>query len=141
MSTTKADLTAPVGDLSMYIDGAWIESESGARTPVVSPGSGAKIGSVSAGTRKDAQRAILAAASAEETLRWMTPSERSAMCKRVAEALARHAGELARVIALEQGKPYHTEGKWEAGACTNFFREASAACTARRSPRVIAISA
>ena len=125
MNAPTANLTAPVGDLSMYIDGAWVESESGARMAVESPGSGARIGSVPAGTREDARRAIAAATAAEETLRWMTPAERSAMCKRVADALSRHVDELARVIALDQGKPYHTEGKWEAGACTHFFKEAS----------------
>jgi succinate-semialdehyde dehydrogenase/glutarate-semialdehyde dehydrogenase len=125
MNAPDSDLNAPLGDLSMYIDGAWVESESGARMPVDSPGSGTRIGSVPAGTREDARRAIAAAAAAEETLRWMTPAERSAMCKRVAEALTRHAEELARVIALDQGKPYHSEAKWEAGACTHFFKEAS----------------
>ena len=47
------------------------------------------------------------------------------MCKRVVEALGRHTDELARVIALDQGKPYYYEAKWEAGACTHFFKEAS----------------
>lgn len=109
----------------MYIDSEWADSEGGGRMKIESPGLGASIGSVPAGTRKDADRAIGAAAAAEETLRWMTPAERSNMCKRVVDALGRHVDELARVIALDQGKPYHSEAKWEAGACTHFFKEAS----------------
>ncbi len=115
----------PPGDLDMYVDGQWVESESSARMPVVNPATGRAIGSVPEGTREDARRALSAAAAAEETLRWMTPAERGAMCKRVVEALERHRGEMARVITLDQGKPYHKEGKWEAGACQHFFREAS----------------
>ena len=125
MNAPLAQLTAPVGDLQMYIDGAWVDSQSGARMTLESPGTGDTIGSVPESTPADAERAIAAAAAAEETLRWMTPAERSAMCKRVVDALGRHKDELARVIALDQGKPYHSEAKWEAGACTLFFREAS----------------
>ncbi len=73
---------APLGDLDMYVDGAWVESEGGRRMAVINPATGKAIGSVPEGTREDARRAIAAAAQAEETLRWMTPAERSAMCKR-----------------------------------------------------------
>jgi acyl-CoA reductase-like NAD-dependent aldehyde dehydrogenase len=119
------NLEAPLGDLDMYVGGEWVESEAGGRMPVINPATGQAIGSVPEGTREDARRAIAAAAGAEETLRWMTPAERSAMCKRVVDALERHRDEMARVITLDQGKPYHKEGKWEAGACQHFFREAS----------------
>jgi succinate-semialdehyde dehydrogenase/glutarate-semialdehyde dehydrogenase len=125
MNAPQTNLKMPVGDLQMYIDGKWTDSEGGGRMTIDSPGLGTSIGTVPAGTRKDAARAIAAAAAAEETLRWMTPAERSNMCKRVVDALGRHVDELARVIALDQGKPYHSEGKWEAGACTHFFKEAS----------------
>lgn len=121
----EVKLDAPLGDLDMYVDGVWVESEGGRRMAVVNPATGQAIGSVPEGTREDARRAIAAAAQAEETLRWMTPAERSAMCKRVVDALERHRDEMARVITLDQGKPYHKEGKWEAGACQHFFREAS----------------
>lgn len=122
---TDPALKAPLGDLKMFIDGAWVESESGARSAVVDPATGAAVGSVPAGTREDARRAVAAAVKAEETLRWMTPAERSKMCKRVVDALEAQADEMARTITLEQGKPYHTEGRWEARSCQNFFVEAS----------------
>ena len=125
MNEIPQNLSADLGDLSMYIGGEWVESDGGQRMDVVNPATGGVIGTVPEGTRKDAQRAIAAAAEAEETLRWMTPAERSAMCKRVVEALERHRDEMARVVTLDQGKPYHKEGKWEAGACQHFFREAS----------------
>lgn len=125
MNDAHANPDAPLGDLDMYIGGRWVESEAGRRSPVMNPASGETIGSVPDGTREDARRAIAAAAEAEETMRWMTPAERGAMCKRVVEALARNQAEMARAITLDQGKPYHKEGKWEAGACQHFFREAS----------------
>jgi acyl-CoA reductase-like NAD-dependent aldehyde dehydrogenase len=122
---TPDDLMAPLGDLAMYVGGEWVESSSGGRMDVINPATGRAVGTVPEGTREDAQRAIAAAAEAEEVMRWMTPAERGAMCKRVADSLARHADEMARAITLDQGKPYVSEGKWEASACQNFFREAS----------------
>jgi acyl-CoA reductase-like NAD-dependent aldehyde dehydrogenase len=119
------DLTAPLGDLDMYIDGAWVSAASGKRMDVVNPATGQSVGTVPEGGREDAQRAIAAAAAAEETLRWMTAHERSAMCKRVVASLERHRDALARAITLDQGKPYLKEGKWEAGACQHFYAEAS----------------
>lgn len=121
--TTRLD--APFGDLDMYIAGAWTGSESDARSDVVNPATGGVVGTVPSSTREDARRAIAAAAEAEDTLRWLTPAQRSAMCKRVVDALERHADELARAVTLDQGKPYYAEGKWEARACQHFFREAS----------------
>jgi len=47
----------------MYVAGAWVESESGARIDATSPATGEAIGSVPEGTREDAQRAIAAAMS------------------------------------------------------------------------------
>ena len=85
MDDIARNLEEPLGDLDMYIGGEWVESRSGARDDVINPATGKAIGTVPAGTREDAQRAIAAAAEAEDTLRWMTPAERSAMCKRVFE--------------------------------------------------------
>ena len=48
-------------DHSMYVGGAWTESESGAVTEATSPATGETIGTVPEGTREDAQRAIVAA--------------------------------------------------------------------------------
>lgn len=123
------NLTSPenrtLGALQMFIDGQWTDSASGARMDVVNPATGQPIGSVPRGSRVDAQRALEAAARAEPVLRAMTVHERSATCKRVVSALADQKAEMARTITLEQGKPYHKEGLWEAGACQHFFAEAS----------------
>jgi acyl-CoA reductase-like NAD-dependent aldehyde dehydrogenase len=89
---SKAALTAPLGDLDMYIGGEWVSARSGKRMDVVNPATGKAVGTVPEGAREDAQRAIAAAAEAEDVLRWMTPHERSAMCKRVVESLKRHRG-------------------------------------------------
>ena len=51
-------------DYSFVIGGAWAESESGARMEATSPATGESLGTVPAGTRADAQRAIAAAKAA-----------------------------------------------------------------------------
>jgi hypothetical protein len=51
----------PPMDYKMYIGGEWVESDSGERFDVWSPGDGSLIGSVPKGTATDVQRAIAAA--------------------------------------------------------------------------------
>ena len=58
MNAPQTDLKAPVGDLQMYIDGEWTDGEGGGRMTIESPGLGTIIGTVPAGNRKDAGRAI-----------------------------------------------------------------------------------
>ena len=45
----------------MFIAGEWVDGESGERTGATSPATGESLGSLPAGTRADAERAIAAA--------------------------------------------------------------------------------
>ena len=58
----------PPMDYKMYIGGEWVESESGERFDVWSPGDGSLIGSVPKGTAADVQRAIEAAKKAQKEM-------------------------------------------------------------------------
>jgi acyl-CoA reductase-like NAD-dependent aldehyde dehydrogenase len=118
-------LTAPLGPMRMFIGGDWVDALDGRQDEVMSPRNGSVIGHVPRGDRADAQRAIAAARNAEEALRKLTVFERSKLCLRVAEAIDARRDRLARVISLDQGKPYHSEGQWEAGAFSHFFRQAA----------------
>ena len=62
----------------MYIAGAWTGSESGATFAATSPSSGANLGTVPEGTRKDVQRALDAANAAWPAWAARTPCERAA---------------------------------------------------------------
>lgn len=121
-----SDPTAPLGARKMFIGGDWVASSDGRTQPVWSPRDGAVIAELPLADLADAERALTAAAAAEPVLARMSPFERAAMCERIADAAVGRAEELARAIALDQGKPYSTEGRWEASAFVSFFRQAAA---------------
>lgn len=123
--TTTAPSGQHLGSLQLFIGGAWTDAVGGATRPQTSPSSGAEIARVPVAEREDARRAIAAARDAEETLRWMTPSQRSELCKRVAAALRGNQDELAMALALDQGKPLAAEARVEAGVCALFFEQAA----------------
>ncbi|MBV9281995.1 MAG: aldehyde dehydrogenase family protein, partial [Chloroflexi bacterium] len=109
----------------MFIGGRWVDSEGGEVQEAWSPATGATIAELPRGTREDARRAIEAAKGAEQTLRSMSPLERSQMCHRIADVIETRVDELARVLTLDQGKPYRAEARGEAGFFSHFFRQAA----------------
>ena len=128
MATTDeamSQLTAPLGRLQMFIGGEWVDALDGQTEVARSPRDGSVIAELPVATRRDAQRAIDAAVAAESTLASLSPKERASLCKRVADVAERRKNDLARAVALDQGKPYYSEGLWEAGAFPHFFHEAA----------------
>jgi betaine-aldehyde dehydrogenase len=99
--------TAPT-DLRMFIDGASVESESGAWIDVHSPATNELVGRVPAGTQRDVDRAVAAARRAFDDGRWhrMAMPERVAVLNRLGDLLDRDADELARVETLQTGTAY-----------------------------------
>jgi succinate-semialdehyde dehydrogenase/glutarate-semialdehyde dehydrogenase len=110
-----------VRDLHMFVNGQWVEGRSRERLEVRSPATGRVIATIPQGTREDARDAVAAARSSQR--RWAaTPlRERIRVCRRVAEVALRHRDQFARLLSLEQGKPYHTEALIEAGAVGIWF--------------------
>lgn len=101
--------TQSLGDLRMFIDGRWVESASGRRLPVENPATGEVMGSVPLGEREDVRRAVAAARRAQPAWARMPVWERSRRVRRVAELMEKRKAELARVLTLDQGKPYYSE--------------------------------
>lgn len=109
----------------MYIDGEWVESESGARFDATSPATGRVFATVPEGTREDARRAIAAARKASETFSKWSTWDRSRLCRKIAETMEKHWERLARVLAQDQGKPFHTEAKAEVEKAIEGFLNAA----------------
>ncbi len=131
MTTTES---APAGkdqllESGMYVDGEWIQSESGARLESTSPVTGATIGSVPEGTRADAQRAIGAAGRSWRTWAALSPFQRAAVMERVGEIIVERRDDLARTLTLDQGKPLQAEAYVEVDELVEYFRMAAADCT------------
>jgi acyl-CoA reductase-like NAD-dependent aldehyde dehydrogenase len=116
------------GDLTvgrMRIGNNWDDGSSGQFLEIVSPATGAVIGAVPLATRQDAARAVAAAVAAKPLIARMSVWDRSKLCLRVAAAIEARAEDLARLLTLEQGKPFHAEAKGEIAAAVTAFRNAA----------------
>ena len=109
----------------MFIDGRWIESESGRTFEAVSPATGQIIAEVPKGTRADAKRAIEAAHSARPAMAALKGFERSRRLHRVAQAIEHRREELGRLLTLDQGKPLVAEALGEVDEAAEYFRIAA----------------
>jgi succinate-semialdehyde dehydrogenase/glutarate-semialdehyde dehydrogenase len=109
----------------MFIDGEWRDAIGGATAEATSPATGESLGPVAEGDREDARRAIAAANQAFPAWAARTAFERAALLHRVADACERRAGELARTLTLDQGKPLKAEAEGEVGELIEFWRMAA----------------
>jgi len=92
--------------MKMIIDGQWVESANSETFTVTNPATGETIDSVPKGSREDAKHAIDAAYDA--FLKWSTnpPGERARLLFKLAQALRDHQSDLAKMLTMEQGKPF-----------------------------------
>jgi acyl-CoA reductase-like NAD-dependent aldehyde dehydrogenase len=111
-------------DYGMVIGGEW--TDSGERIEATSPASGESLGSVPAGTRQDAQRAIAAANGAWRDWSRRSAFERAAAMERVADLIVERRDELALTLTLDQGKPLHSEAYGEVDELIEYWRMAAA---------------
>src|SRR6202171_1426729 len=109
----------------MFVDGKWVESESGQLFAATSPATGEVIGQVPKGTRADAARAVEAAHKARARWRSLKGFERSRRLYRIAEAIERRREELGRLLTLDQGKPLVAEALGEVDEAAEYFRIAA----------------
>ncbi len=71
----------------MYINGEWIESESGDTFEIYSPVTGKLIAELPKGNTEDVRKAIYAAAAAKNKFREVSPFARAAICHKIADIL------------------------------------------------------
>jgi succinate-semialdehyde dehydrogenase/glutarate-semialdehyde dehydrogenase len=108
-------------EYSMFVDGSWTASESGAVFDATSPSTGEVIGTVPQGTREDVRRAIDGANRAWPGWAAMSAFDRSAAMRRVGAAIEARRDDLARTLALDQGKPLVAEARDEVEELIVYF--------------------
>src|SRR5918994_6898245 len=108
-------------EYSMFIEGSWTASESGAVFDATSPSTGEIIGTVPVGTREDVRRAIEGANRAWLTWAAMSAFDRSAAMRRIGAAIEARRDDLARTLALDQGKPLVAEARDEVEELIVYF--------------------
>lgn len=88
-----------------YVDGKWLDAESGKTIEVTNPATGEVIGTVPKMGAAETKRAIEAANKALPAWRAKTAKERSVIIRRWYELLMEHQDDLAMILTVEQGKP------------------------------------
>ena len=88
-----------------YINGEWIDADSGMRFEVDNPADGSIVGSVPDCGAAETRRAIAAANAALPAWRALTAKQRSALLRRWYELMLLNADDLALILTTEQGKP------------------------------------
>ncbi len=106
----------------MLIDGAWVDSASGATLMVENPGRRTAVASIPAGGSEDVDRAVRAAQTAFPAWSRTAPRQRGRLLLRIAEALEARIEEMARIIAEETGNALRTQARGEATLTADIFR-------------------
>jgi aldehyde dehydrogenase (NAD+) len=98
-----------VKQTKLLINNEWVESASGESFATVNPATGTEICSVSEAGVEDVHRAVECARKAFGEGEWprLSGSERGRLLNRLADLIEEHSDELARLEALDNGKPYH----------------------------------
>src|ERR1700720_2224420 len=93
-------------NLGFLLDGKW--RDDGERIEILSPGTRQRVGFTYRATSGDAEAAIRAAVRAFETTRRMGGYERQRVLRAISAGIEKQSDELARMVALEAGKPIKT---------------------------------
>ncbi len=103
-----------------YVDGKWIEADSGKWLEVKNPATGTLVGRVPAMGQAETRRAIEAAYKAQTPWRKMLAKERSAILRKLFNLMMDNADDLAVIMTAEQGKPL-AEAKGEIAYAASFI--------------------
>jgi succinate-semialdehyde dehydrogenase/glutarate-semialdehyde dehydrogenase len=103
-----------------YIDGKWVQADSGRTLLVKNPATGEAIGEVPALGAAETRRAIEAANRAQGAWRAMLAKDRAAILRKVNDLMLANADDLAVIMTAEQGKPL-SESKGEIAYAASFI--------------------
>src|SRR5687768_3827319 len=107
-----------------FIGGRWTADPDGEIRLQLSPIDESPIGPLCWSSRSAAQRAVESAHAAQGKWRKVSVWDRAALLRRVGDAITTHREELARLLTLEQGKPY-SEAFFEVGKSVDGFHLAA----------------
>jgi succinate-semialdehyde dehydrogenase/glutarate-semialdehyde dehydrogenase len=89
----------------MFIDGKWVEADSGRTLGVINPATEEVIAEIAYGGRAETRRALEAAHRAMQSWMKLTSWDRAKVLKKTADLMRERADTLARTLTTEQGKP------------------------------------
>ena len=106
--------------MQAFIDGAWVDADSGATVPVTNPASNAVLGTVPKMGAAETRRAIEAAQRAFPAWAARTAKDRAAVLRRWFDLMLANQDDLAVIMTAEQGKPL-AEAKGEVAYAASFI--------------------
>jgi aldehyde dehydrogenase (NAD+) len=124
MATLVNELPVAIGETKLLINNRWVNSRSGKTFPTINPSTGEEICQVAEADEADVNEAVKAARHAFEKGPWrkMSAAERGHLLYKLAELVEKHADELARLEALDNGKPYHVARAADLGLTIATYR-------------------
>jgi acyl-CoA reductase-like NAD-dependent aldehyde dehydrogenase len=121
----KGTIAPMTADLKLFIAGEWTEGSGDDSYEVRSPVTGEHIYTVPKASQADIDRAVSAAREATEELRHWTAFERAELCLRIYDLWQDRVDEIARILTLEQGKPFHAEAVDDIAESADYFQIAA----------------
>ncbi len=112
-------------DLKLFIAGEWTEGSGTDHYEVRSPVTGEHIYNVPKASPTDIDRAVSAAHRAADEMRQWTAFERAELCLRIYDLWQDRIDEVARILTLEQGKPYQAEAIDDISEAADYFQIAA----------------
>ncbi len=103
-----------------FIDGKWVDADSGDRNEIKNPSTGEILGTVPNCGAAEAKRAVEAANAAWPAWRSKTAKERAVILRRWYELMLGNQDDLGRIMTAEQGKPLN-EAIGEIGFAASFI--------------------
>ncbi|MBI1918262.1 MAG: NAD-dependent succinate-semialdehyde dehydrogenase [Planctomycetes bacterium] len=100
-----ATATATASRKRLFIDGQWVDAADGRTLGVINPATEEVICEIAYGGRKDARRALEAAARAMPAWMKLTAWDRAKVLKKTADLMRERLESIARTLTMEQGKP------------------------------------
>ena len=103
-----------------YVDGEWVDADSGATFPVTNPATGEVVAQVPRMGAVETGRALAAAERALPAWKQRPAKERAQILRRLADLMLEHEDDLARLMVTEQGKPL-AEARVEVAYAASFY--------------------
>ncbi|HEX2420143.1 MAG TPA: aldehyde dehydrogenase family protein [Acidimicrobiia bacterium] len=98
-----------VTELELFVAGEWTAGTGDGHYELRSPASGEHVANVPRASKADVDRAVSAAAAASEEMRHWSAFERAELCLKAYELWQGRVEDIARILTIEQGKPFRAE--------------------------------
>jgi succinate-semialdehyde dehydrogenase/glutarate-semialdehyde dehydrogenase len=110
----------PLLQRQAYVDGRWVDADSGETFPIFNPATGDVVAEVPRMVEAETRRSLAAAEAALPAWKARTAKDRARILRALADLMLEHEEDLARLMVTEQGKPL-AEARVEVQYAASFY--------------------